>query len=401
MSDTFNTTVANWQGVDDEPVVGSDNLVKSRGVYQKIIELCKNIGLVANGDSIDVDNLPNGTICVTSAGVPSGCPPEVDYGGGAVIITMRKSNATLNTFDTQYIISSGEIFRRAYYKGAQQAQSTWRPWSGTNFSDWKNLTFECGVGKRYTRLRDAMAEAILHKGSKVVVYPGTYDLTQEFATELENHSGSGILLTNDVHLIFMPGAYVTCMVDVSNEWAYTHFEPFRVNSGNFTLENANIKCKNTRYCVHDELGGAVSQYIHKYVNCTMDYVNEQQNVKYVQCIGGGLGQNGYIEIIGGYYKSFSYYPAPNYQSVDDLQQPITYHNGNNADADSHIIIRDVYLADKGYFRFGNYGPSTNLTPVQVCGCRMYKPVLLMNETFESTQVQNFEIISFNNEIINP
>jgi len=33
MSDTFNTTPANWQGVDDEPIAGSDNLVKSGGVF--------------------------------------------------------------------------------------------------------------------------------------------------------------------------------------------------------------------------------------------------------------------------------------------------------------------------------------------------------------------------------
>ena len=32
MSDSFNTTEANWQGVDDEPTAGSNNLVKSGGV---------------------------------------------------------------------------------------------------------------------------------------------------------------------------------------------------------------------------------------------------------------------------------------------------------------------------------------------------------------------------------
>ena len=36
MSDSFNTTVANWQGVDDEPTAGSDNLVKSSGVFNHI-----------------------------------------------------------------------------------------------------------------------------------------------------------------------------------------------------------------------------------------------------------------------------------------------------------------------------------------------------------------------------
>lgn len=32
MSDSFNTTVKNWQGIDDKPTAGSDNLVKSGGV---------------------------------------------------------------------------------------------------------------------------------------------------------------------------------------------------------------------------------------------------------------------------------------------------------------------------------------------------------------------------------
>jgi hypothetical protein len=30
---SFSTTVTDWQGVDDEPTAGSNNLVESRGVY--------------------------------------------------------------------------------------------------------------------------------------------------------------------------------------------------------------------------------------------------------------------------------------------------------------------------------------------------------------------------------
>lgn len=36
MSDTFNTTPANWQGVDDEPIPLSENLIKSNGVLKAI-----------------------------------------------------------------------------------------------------------------------------------------------------------------------------------------------------------------------------------------------------------------------------------------------------------------------------------------------------------------------------
>ena len=43
MSDTFNTTPANWQGVDDEPIGGSDNLVKSGGVSKAIEYVTDNV----------------------------------------------------------------------------------------------------------------------------------------------------------------------------------------------------------------------------------------------------------------------------------------------------------------------------------------------------------------------
>ena len=43
MSDTFNTIVANWQGIDDEPIAGSSNLVRSGGVYSEIENKTSNI----------------------------------------------------------------------------------------------------------------------------------------------------------------------------------------------------------------------------------------------------------------------------------------------------------------------------------------------------------------------
>lgn len=363
-------------------------------IEREIIQL----GLIQNA-SINYDNLVCGIYGFTARnGTNIGLPTELLFGGGGILFVFRKSNTSLSDWDRQVLTATeqpGIVYSRVYFKGA------WQQWGKRESGDATNI-IECGVGKQYTTLRSAIAAAIQANGTKVIVYPGTYDLTQEFATELANHSGSGILLTNDVHVIFMPGAYVTCMVDVSNEWAYSNFEPFRVNGGNFTLENANINCKNTRYNVHDELGGSDAQYIHRYINCIMEHFDENPNAYYPQCIGGGLGSNGYIEVIGGKYKSTSlYYPSEHYSSPDDIQQPISYHNGNNASCDSKIVIKDVYLVDKGYLRFGNYGPSTILTPVFVSGCRMYKPVFLMNETWSPSQVQNFEVFSFNNEVVNP
>ena len=36
MTNVWSTTVVDWQGVDDEPTDGSDNLVKSGGVFSSI-----------------------------------------------------------------------------------------------------------------------------------------------------------------------------------------------------------------------------------------------------------------------------------------------------------------------------------------------------------------------------
>ena len=54
MSDSFNTTVANWQGVDDEPTSGSDNLVKSGGVANKISKLVEKTSEITK-DAINTE----------------------------------------------------------------------------------------------------------------------------------------------------------------------------------------------------------------------------------------------------------------------------------------------------------------------------------------------------------
>ena len=43
MSDTFNTTPSNWQGVDDVPTAGSKNIVESGGVYNKLLYINTNL----------------------------------------------------------------------------------------------------------------------------------------------------------------------------------------------------------------------------------------------------------------------------------------------------------------------------------------------------------------------
>ena len=225
-----------------------------------------------------------------------------------------------------------------------------------------------------------------------------------FANELANHSGSGICSGKGMDITFLAGTYVTCLLDGSDSWAYSNFEPFYINGSEdstFTLRGLNIKCSNTRYCVHDEASSAETPYYHRYIECHMEQINNVSPALFVQCIGGGMGEKGYISIEGGWYKSYTDYPITPSRfpdmTKDDWQEPISFHNGSSANCDGKIYIRDVYLADKGFFRFGYYGASTTKTNVEITNCSMYKDVWLMPETVDSAN-ENFNIIKWNNEI---
>lgn len=275
------------------------------------------------------------------------------------------------------------------------AGGKWTDWSISSMpsNPTTGETIVCGSGK-YKTLRSACEYAITKANTTVIVNPGTYDLASEYAEVIASQSGTGINLTNGIKLIFLAGSYVKAIFDNTSRWVYENFEPFHA-SGDFTLDGLNIEAANCRYCVHDEHFGN-GTYHNKYINCVMKYTNTHTDVTFVQCIGGGLGEHGFIEIRGGVYTSVTT-AASSGQTIDELTLPITYHNGNNANADSKIVIRDVYLTGKGRFRFGDYGPSTQKTKVLITGCRMGGETIHRYENSEFS-VTNFEIVEWNNVI---
>lgn len=280
-----------------------------------------------------------------------------------------------------------------YFRASHSIESDFYYLSITNTNNSTGgLTVHVGAGQTYTTLRAGIAAAILVANSTVIVHPGVYDLTSEFATEIQVESGTaGITLANNVHVKFLSGAYVKAIFNTSDTWISTNFEPFR--GSNFVLDGLNIEASNCRYCVHDEQGGADVQYHNVYLNCVMKMTsNASSGATFIapQCIGGGLGKYGYIEIVGGHYSSY----------CDDAsieKPPISYHNGYSAGCDSKIFIRDVYLANDGFFRFGYYGSSTIISRIMVSGCSMGAQIMKRPEN-GTAQIDNFEVVEWNNTI---
>ena len=264
------------------------------------------------------------------------------------------------------------------------------------------ITVEVGADKQFTTLRSAWEEVRYIENSTVIVYPGTYDLAQEFATEIANGSANGILLGNGIKFIFLSGSYVTCNLD-NTVASHGEFQPFYTpyassgtqavyKNSNFTLDGLNMTASNTRYCIHDEMASDARPYVHNYINCQMQYSSTFDNTGVNQCIGGGLGQKGYINIDGGYYNSLT-----SVSHGAGGQIPISYHNSSSANADNKIFIKNVYLAGTGHLRFGYYGTSQTITPIYVSGCSFGAPIEKRAEN-DTALVDNFSITEWNNTV---
>ena len=253
--------------------------------------------------------------------------------------------------------------------------------------------FHIGSTREYTTLRAGIAEAIQYPRSIVYVDAETFDLTQEFAAEISAAGTTqyGIELGNGVHVIFSAGAVVNALYHGTNANVVKYFAPFYsgIMAGGFTLEGLTIYAKNTRYCVHDEYGGAdVKDIRNRYINCKMEYDGTTSPYDYYQnCIGGGTAKHTYAEIINCYFDTYG---------TMGEKTPVSYHNSVTDGSKSTIILSNCYFAH-GTFRLGYYGPSTLMSRAFVNNCSFTSTPFIRAED-ASAQVENWEMVAFMNEI---
>lgn len=262
----------------------------------------------------------------------------------------------------------------------------------------KKIVVKKGGGKDYTSLKLAIEEAIKYKETKVYVEEGTYNLIEEFgATFFENfqlgQSVQGIMLCNDVHIIFSPLAKVICHYSGNNLNVEQDFSPFTVKIGNggFTLEGLNLECSRVRYPIHDEHYGDNIYYKNHYKNCNIifDSTTKTKN-NYNQCIGGGLSKFGDIIIENCIFES---------KGLTKTTGIVSYHNtySHNGGGRSEIVIKDSYFAGEyGTVRASYLGQQTDVSICKVIGCSLGKAPFVEGE--KDATVVNMKMYAFNNEI---
>lgn len=246
----------------------------------------------------------------------------------------------------------------------------------------------------FSTIVSAVNEATKYDSSVVYVGDGTYDILTELGSTYLNNVSSdkntwGLYLKNNIHLIFSSNSKVTANYTGTNTNVKTYFSVFNAGEGGFTLENANIESSNIRYCVHDD-PGITTQYNNKYINCRMFHDNAN-NADFTgfQCIGGGLGKCGYIEIDGCYFDGHNRY--------SDIGGIVSYHNYSGSTGKGNIFIKNCYMNGAYTIRFSWYGTSTEKSIMTVCGCSLGATIVHQAETSSAT-VENTEVLAFNNEI---
>lgn len=319
--------------------------------------------------------LPNTKYRISSRVIPQNMPPKMPN--------------PLNCYIETQTTDVGNI---QYIKDFATDKALWKRF---NTGVWESVTHEVTVGLGYgdwdfSTLYEALLFAYSNENTHLTVYDGTYDIIEEMGADLTSES-VGILLGKNMVVDFKPHAYVVCNYTGSDVGVKGIFSPFYVGMGNFEINNMKLSCSNVRYCVHDEKSDGADSYSHKYINCSF-YIDNRNNTEgFPQCIGGGLGKNGHIEIVGCSFESETI--NPNGEKAE-----ASYHNSSASGAKSEVIVKDNFF-ENGTFRISYYGASTEKTYAYVSNNRMkYAPYVSQENT--SYNNVNVELRAWNNEIVN-
>lgn len=300
------------------------------------------------------------------------------------IISTGKPGAIGNV---QIIVLSnlGKVYSR-YYAGVD-ASPQWTHWKA--FGQTEIVIAQDGTGD-FTSFTEGIKYATEIVNCHVTVMPGTYDIISEyedlygndFFTNFSSSSSDiGLVLKNNVVIEFSPNAYVVCDYNGDNTYVQNLFSPLNSGIHGFTLINANVTSRKVRYTMHDERARSEDYYHNKYIGCHFNH-DKENGTGYRNCIGGGLGKNGLVEIENCIFENPS-----------DMGYIVSYHNSVVEDARSNVFIRNSLI--KGDVRISYYGVSTLVSTMMITGCRMYHNASVTQETSDYSTV-NVELLQWNN-----
>lgn len=301
---------------------------------------------------------------------------------GSITVTHPVMIFATSNNDNQPLVTNSPVFPSYYIYGKYCA----------------TRTITIGTGGDFSTLKEGIAYAVQFEDAVVDVLAGTYNLISEFGSDYFEalNSGSselsGIQIGNGITINFSPQSKVVCNYTGSNQYARIKFSPFNMMPGTkgFTLNGLTLECSNVRYAVHDECNANAAYYRNRYIDCRMSKDNSAATGWLNPLvIGGGLGQNGHIDIIRCLFDSETIASVPSGKQVN-------YHNASSSGSKSFLYVSDSYFDGIYSCGLSYYGASTEITEMQVSGCSLPAEPSINQEG--SASIVNVAIRKFNNVI---
>ena len=248
----------------------------------------------------------------------------------------------------------------------------------------------------YTSLSEAIIFSNYVKNCVIYIEEGTYNLIDElknvygetfFDTFNENSNIKGLYLCNNTKLLFSTKSKVVCNYNGDNKYIHKLFSPFNSKEHGFEILGLNLVCSNVRYGIHDERFGSEEPYFNIYKGCNIK-IDNTNNLDWGarQCIGGGLGKNGYISITDCIFDS---------TIKNGNEGVLTYHNNAFEGSKSKIIIHGNVVKNGDYIRMGYHGKSSDISEVYISNNIVGKDTEL-NKEEETDSIENIRILEWNN-----
>lgn len=376
ISDTTGAHWSAWKFANEDELVSNPNMITP-----------------SNSGSFDFNSAQNNSIVRilldSNATIPAHAPFKTYPGGIGILETWGSGLGAVQKYTQVYNDMSQNASVWYRYKAKD-----WYSWYQANFSGKTVITV--GVGKDFAKLKDAIEAAMSSKpaNTEVVVYPGTYDLIQEFGDEyFEKVSGgelNGLMVGKGLTLTFLSGSHVTANYEGTNANVMKGFSPFNATEGDIYIKGLDLTCSRVRYGFHDERADNPTPYTTHLRDCKI-YMDNTQNTAWSprQCIGGGLGEHGTISI-----------GRCSFESKDISGGVVTYHNGSTSECESTITIYDSYFggSSNANVGFGYRGASTHTTTINLFGNSWTSAPNVHPETPDETNVNMKLGRVFNNEL---
>jgi hypothetical protein len=255
---------------------------------------------------------------------------------------------------------------------------------GDVISNYDNIVVLASDGTgNFTTFTDAHAycsNATNKYKTTLVIMPGIYDIPV--------NEGSGYVICYNIKGVGNP--ILKSYNEAGNVDIKTTFSPFMMDANtpnshqSVSIEGVTVIGKNVRYCVHDELGGLQNiSYTHVFKNCKFVHLTAPDSEWAVpRCIGGGLGNNGFVII-------------DNCEFQSEIATSVDYHTGfDGGAASSKVIIKDCILVN-------NTVSCTSTTYPSDTSVMIVKDCILHSEPIytDAHNNQDFKLISKNNIIV--